>query len=249
LIDLHCHILPEIDDGPSTLEESLRMAKIAVEDGIHSIVASPHTLNGLYENPARKILSHMEKFKKSTLKNNIDLELFGGADVHLCPDILDRIENGHALTINNTGKYILLEFPSQMIPQGIKDFIFKLKLNGITPVITHPERNPFIQRDPHILYEFITMGALSQVTAMSLTGDFGKYVMYSAQILLKHRLIHIIASDAHTPFDRPPILSHAVERAAEILENYNDAERMVTSIPSSILSGKPPDIPEPVQPK
>ena len=136
-----------------------------------------------------------------------------------------------------------------MIPQGIKDLIFKLKLNGITPVITHPERNPFIQRDPHMLYEFITMGALGQVTAMSLTGDFGKYVMYSAQTLLKHRLIHVISSDAHTPFDRPPILSHAVERAAEILENYNDAEHMVTRVPSSILSGKMPDIPAPVRPK
>jgi protein-tyrosine phosphatase len=249
LIDIHCHILPEIDDGPATLEESLLMAKIAVEDGIHSIVASPHTLNGIYENPANKILSLVEKFRKSILRQNLELELFAGADVHLCTDIVNRIENGHALTINNSGKYILLEFPSQIIPQGIKDLIFKLKLNGITPVITHPERNPFIQRNPHMLYEFITMGALSQITAMSLTGDFGKYVMYSSQILLKHRLVHIIASDAHTPFDRPPVLSHAVERAAEILENYNDAEHMVTRVPSSILSGETPDIPAPVRPK
>ncbi len=250
MIDLHCHILPGVDDGPASQDESLAMARIAVEDGIHAVVATPHTLNGIYSNPLREVISKVATLQKSLSENHIDLLLYVGADVHLCPHLVDRITSGDAPTINDTGNFILLELPSQTIPKkGVKDEIFALKLNGITPIITHPERNAIIQHDPEILYEFISMGALSQVTAMSLTGDFGMRVKHSTEILLKYRLAHIIASDAHSSDNRPPVLSRAVENAAEILGNNEEAERMVTEVPSAIVSGKMPDIPEPTHAK
>lgn len=249
MIDLHCHILPGVDDGPESQGESLAMARKAVEDGIHAIVATPHTLNGIYLNPVKEVTSRVAALEEALLGNHIGLKLYAGVDVHLCPRVLKRIETGDAGTINNAGKYILLEFPSQTIPPGVKEEIFSLKLNGITSIISHLERNAIIQHDLDVMYELVSTGALCQVTAMSITGDFGSMVMQCAERLLKHRLVHVIASDAHSADRRPPVLSQAVEVATQILGSFEDAERMVTDVPASILSGDIPEIPEPLPAK
>jgi protein-tyrosine phosphatase len=245
LIDLHCHILPNVDDGARSLEESLEMARHAVKDGIHTVVATPHTLDGVYSNPSDRVTKEVAALQDVLLQNHIELKLYPGSDVHLCPGMSERIRNGEACTINGTGKFIMLELPSSTVPAGVKDEIFALKMNGITPIISHPERNSTIQQDTNIMYELIYMGALGQVTAMSLTGAFGKLAETTAGALLRHRMVHIIASDAHSAQDRPPILSEAVQKAAEILKDYDEAERMVTSVPSAILAGAGPDLPEP----
>ncbi len=234
-----------MDDGSKSLEESLSMAKKAVEDSIHTIVATPHTLDGIYLNPVKEVSSRVTDLEDVLSKNHIDLRLCAGADVHLCPRMMERIASGDAGTIDNAGKYLLLELPSQTVPPGVKDEIFSLKVNGITPIITHPERNPIIQHDMNILFELVSMGALCQVTAMSITGDFGGMVMKCAEVLLKNRMVHVIASDAHSFDSRPPVLSPAVEAASEIMRSYEDAERMVTEVPAAILAGDMPEIPEP----
>jgi protein-tyrosine phosphatase len=231
------------------MEESLSMARKAVEDGIHTIVATPHTLDGIYVNPFHEISSRGVSLQDVFSKNHINLRLCVGADVHLCPNLLERINSGDAGTINNDRRYILLEIPSQTIPPGIKDEIFALKVDGITPIITHPERHPRIQHDMDDLYEFVSMGALCQVTAMSITGDFGETVMECAEKMLRHRLVHVIASDAHSSDSRPPVLSPAVEAAAEIMGSYEEAERMVTEVPAAILAGEKVEIPDPVRAK
>jgi len=245
LIDLHCHILPGVDDGARSQDESLAMARLAVEDGVRAILATPHTLNGVYSNPTGKITSHVAALRDVLSKRQIELELYPGADVHLCPNMLELIEKGEACTINNAMKYILLELPSQTILRGVKEEVFSLKVNGITPIITHPERNALIQQDVEALYDLVSMGALAQVTAMSLTGGFGTFVAHSAETLLRNRLVHMITSDAHSLDTRPPILSRAVERAADILGDYEEAEGMVGSVPGAILANKVPQVPEP----
>jgi len=238
-----------VDDGAESQDESLAMARTAVKDGIHTIMATPHTLNGMYINPAREVTSRVADLQETLSRNHIKLKLYVGADVHLCPHMLELIESGDAGTINNARKYILLEFPPQTIPPGVKEEIFSLKLNGITPIISHSERNAIIQHDLGVMYELVSMGALSQVTAMSITGDFGGMVMQCAERLLKHRLVHVIASDAHSAERRPPVLSQAVEAASETMGSYEDAERMVTNVPASILSGDMPEVPEPIPAK
>jgi len=245
LIDLHCHILPGVDDGAQSIEESLSMARRAVKDGIHTIVATPHTLDGIYQNPVREVRSNVDSLQEELLRHHIELRICMGADVHLCPQMVELIKRRDAGTINN-GKYILLELPSQTIPPGVKDEIFNLKMNGFTPIISHPERHPDIQRDMEILEGFVRMGVLCQVTAMSITGDFGEMIRNCAEMLLSHRWVHVIASDAHSPDNRPPILSQGVEAAAEIMGSYEDAERMVTEVPAKILSGEKLEIPEPM---
>jgi protein-tyrosine phosphatase len=248
MIDLHCHILPNLDDGPSSLDESLAMVRRAVEDGIHTIVATPHTLNGLYVNRVEDVTEHLSILREALSENNVEVKLFPGADVHLCPDMLQQIESGDAGTINHAKKYIMLELPSHTIPQAAKDQIFSLRINGITPIISHPERNAAIQEDSGILHNLISMGALGQMTAMSLVGDFGTFVKQVSEKLLRQRLIHVIASDAHSADDRPPVLSVAVDSAAEILGTYEEAEHMVTTLPATILCGDTVAVPEPIPP-
>ena len=246
MIDIHSHILPHVDDGARSLEESLKMAERAVDDGIEGMVATPHCLNGVYRNRAEDVLFRVAELQEALSANHLDLKLYPGADIHLSTQMVQRIDSGEACTINNAGKYILLELPSQMIPNGVKDEIFSLKLNHITPIITHPERNAVIQHDPAVLYELIQMGALAQLTAMSVTGDFGEFIGWVSATLLRYRLVQIIASDAHSAEDRPPVLSGAVERAADILKNYDEAVKMVTRTPAAVLFGQDPDVPEPM---
>jgi protein-tyrosine phosphatase len=247
MIDIHCHILPNVDDGAASLDESLAMAAQAVADGIREMVATPHSLNGVYVNPANSVISGVAALRQALSAKRLDLRVYPGADLHLCKNMVQQIENREACTINDAGKFILLELPSQMVPNGAKDEIFALKLNGVTPIITHPERNAVIQHDPNLLYDLIQMGALAQVTAMSLTGDFGEFIARTSEALVRHRLVHVIATDAHSPQDRRPALSGAVERAGEILKDYEQALDMVSSIPALILSGGQPDVPEPMR--
>ena len=249
MIDLHCHILPGIDDGSKSTSESLVMAKLAFEDGIRTIVATPHTLDGTYLNPLHRIAQGVLFLQEALNENRVELKVCIGADVHLCPGMADRIKKGDVGTINNTGKYFLLELPPQTIPSGVKEEIFALKVLGITPIITHPERHPAILRDMALLYDFVAMGALSQITAMSLTGEFGEGVQRCAQELLKHRLVHVIASDAHSADSRPPLLSRAVNEAAELTGSESFAVSLVSDIPAKILAGEPVEIPEPMRVK
>jgi len=247
MIDLHCHILPGLDDGAHDLQESLDMAAMALKDGIDTIVATPHTLDGLYANSREEVSQSVEAFRTALSNRGIEISICPGADVHLCPGMVERIKEGRAVTINNSGKYLLLELPPQNIPPQIKDEIFSLKLNGITPIITHPERHPAIQRDLGILHQLVSMGALAQVTAMSVTGEFGLPIRACAQAMLERRLIHVIATDAHSVESRPPILSRAVEAAADVLGSVKEADDMVNRIPALILSGEPVDVSPPGQ--
>ena len=238
MIDLHCHILPGLDDGSQDLEESLTMAAMAVKDGVETIVATPHSLDGLYTNSREDILEGVEELTRALAAKRIKLRILPGADVHLAPGLARKLRDGQAVTVNDTGKYVLLELPPQVIPAEVKDEIFALHLTGIIPIITHPERHPAVQRDLDSLRELISMGALCQVTAMSITGEFGLPVMNCAHAMLDRRMVHVIASDAHSTKSRPPLLWRAVEAAADVLGSDDEAEDMVTRIPAAIIEGK-----------
>ena len=243
MIDIHCHILPDVDDGPGSVKESLAMAEIARKDGIHTIVATPHTLDGVYRNTFPDIIARVASLQKVFYENRMDIRLFAGADVHLCTRLMERVNSGEAGTINGENKHLLLELPSQSIPEGVRDEIFSLKLNGITPIITHPERNAVIQRDPGILYELISMGALAQVTAMSLTGNFGPRPLRCAGKFLEMGMAHLVASDAHSTVHRIP----GLERAYGIVQRklgQAEAEEVFINRPAKILSGEAVDVPE-----
>lgn len=269
MIDIHTHILSGLDDGAKTLEESIKMCRISYQDGIKTIVATPHILPGIYKNDRSTILSALQQLNAAIKKlgvrssefgtqnidpitqrpnNSIDaLKILPGADVHFSSDIFQRYEKGEVVTVNDQGRYLMVEFDFQSIPYRSEKVLFQLIMHGMVPIITHPERNLEIIRNPKRYYEMIKMGCLGQVTAMSLTGGFGSQEKRTAERLLAHRLIHFIASDAHSTEGRPPILSAGV-RAAEKIVGKEEARKMVTEYPEAIIEGRKPIVPEPLSP-
>ena len=271
MIDLHTHILWGLDDGANTVEDSLEMCRIAYNDGIRTIMATPHTLNGLYQNDRPLILAKVRELNivlmhsqiqnpRSEFRNSnclysqseipnpkSEITILPGADVHLCEGTLRQLDAGKLTTLGDGGKFLLLEFPFHGIPYGTEEVLFQLITRGIIPIISHPERNPEVGQSPRRYYEMIRMGCLGQLTAMSLTGGFGPGVMRVAEKLLTNRLVHLIASDAHSTDGRPPILSPAVRAAARMM-GQEEALSMVNEYPRAILEGRRPDVPEPMAP-
>jgi len=245
MIDLHCHVLPGLDDGPRFLQESLDMARTAVKNNIQTIVATPHSLNGFFVNYWESIVSVTSSVQEALTRENIALDIYPGMEVQMSPDLFEALERGEAATINNNGSYMLVEFPPFSMPGGAREFIFKLKLQGITPVIAHPERHLILQNDLNQLHELVQQGALCQLTALSLTGEFGISVQKSAEQMIRTGLAHVIATDAHFDNDRINALSESVDLAAEVLQDYNRAEQMVTTTPAAIIAGEDLDLPEP----
>lgn len=247
MIDIHCHILPNLDDGAGSLEESLDMCRIAVKDGVKTIVATPHQQNGVYQNSSKGILNAVTALRATLKKEQIPLELLPGADVHIDVDTAEKILAGEIMTVNNNQRYFLLEFPAHSIPPNIEKLIFNLVVKNIIPILTHPERIAEVQEHPNRIYDIVAMGVLSQITAMSITGGFGSRAQKCAKTLLKHNLAHIIASDAHSKDYRPPILSEAVNVVSRMLGEERALE-MVETFPQQVIRGEPVyDLPPPLK--
>jgi protein-tyrosine phosphatase len=246
MIDLHCHILPGLDDGAESMEESLRMCSMAADDGVKKIVATPHTMNGVYVNPTQVIRQAVGELNDLLVERQIPLEILPGADVHINPNLLGLIEQGLITTVNDNHRYLLLELPHHLVPPNFKNLIFELSLQGIIPILTHPERNSILQTDINLLYELVVQGILIQITTLSLTGEFGPRAESCCHSLLKYNLVHVVASDAHSSIVRPPLLSMAVEEAAKIIGETNALD-LVAANPQAIIDGE--DLPNPLEPE
>jgi protein-tyrosine phosphatase len=237
MIDLHCHLLPGVDDGARDLEEALAMARLAAADGIRAIVATPHVMNGLYHHTREELQAHFTRLKEYLDAQGLPLALYLGADIHLSPGLIQNLERQELPALNNQ-RYLLLELPAFALPSALHEILFGLRARGFIPIITHPERNAAIQKNPEQAAELSRFGALFQVTAMSLTGEFGKVVQACAAALLEKGLVQVLATDAHSREGRPPILSAGV-RAAEKLIGKDAALRLVTAHPERVLAGAP----------
>jgi protein-tyrosine phosphatase len=246
VIDLHNHILWGLDDGADTLAESIEMCRIGFQDGVRTIVATPHMGNGVYSNTRTAIMAKIEELNEILNGHSPSggLKVIPGADVHFSEAVTARVETGEVLTLADGKKFILLEFPAHGIPYRAETVLFELIARGIIPIITHPERNTEICKQPRRYAEMIHTGCLGQVTAMSLTGGFGGEVRRVAEKLVKNRLVQFIATDAHASFDRVPVLSRAVEAAARII-GMEEAKKMVTAHPAAVLEGRSPKAPAP----
>ncbi len=174
MIDLHCHILSSIDDGALNDEISLKMAQKAVSEGIHTIVATPHHQNGRYLNEKKDIVQYVQKLNELLKKEKLPLTILPGQEIRLYGEMLEDYQAEKILTLNDTGKYLFIEFPSSQVPHYAEQLLFDIQSKGLIPIIVHPERNSRLLAEPDFLYRFITNGALAQVTAGSVTGRFGK---------------------------------------------------------------------------
>lgn len=243
MIDLHAHILPGLDDGARSWEESLEMARLAVADGIKVMVATPHLYKSRspdqeHVNHKSVILEHLAQFREHLAAAEIPLEVLPGCDFPLGLESLQLLEQGLALTINDARRYLLLELPDTALPPALDDIIFQLQSWGLTPIITHPERHFLIQERPEKLQRLLDLNCLVQMTASSLTGGFGRRVQKIARLMVKRGYVHLLATDAHSPRHRSPILSQAVKKLSRLL-GEKQAWEMVTEIPAKIIAGTP----------
>ncbi len=235
MIDLHCHILNGVDDGAGSLDEAIAMAEIAVADGIRTIVATPHTTNGNYDNRPAFVVQAVKELQEVLDHAEIPLQLLPGAEVHFVPDLVEQLRQEKIGTLNNS-RYLLLELPPTLSFEGCKQEMFSLRLEGVVPILAHPERHPPFQKDMNPLFELVEMGVLCQLTAQSITGAFGRAIRKMAERMVRSNLVHILASDAHSSHCRVPELQAGVDRVRRLTENREKAENMVTAIPAAILN-------------
>ena len=238
MIDLHAHILPGLDDGPKDVSESLEMCRLAQMDGVTTMVAAPHMNDGVYDVSRQTLLDSVSTFQDQLITSNIQLKVVPGGDVHASPDLLEKIEAGNAMTVGDLGKHIILELPSDVLPEGLADLLFKLQVAGITPIISHPERNGAIQAKPELAQSMVKAGALLQATAASIVGDFGSTVQQCAHDLLKRGLVHLVATDMHSIKKRPPGRMSSARRIVAQLLSDEQADEIFDIRPEKILAGE-----------
>lgn len=243
MIDIHAHILPEIDDGAADWATSLEMCRMAAADGVSAIVATPHMLDGVYNVSRATVLTKVEELRQRLSDAGVAITVLPGADIHVESDFLALLKAGQLVTINDAGKYVLVEFSHYTLPPRSSEFLFSIRTTGTIPIITHPERNFDIQRRPDIVAEWVGTGNLVQVTAASITGHFGSAARELAESLLRANLVHVVASDAHSVKERSPILS-AARAAVTTAVSAEVAERLFMTNPEHIVKGEEFELPE-----
>ena len=238
MIDLHCHLLPGIDDGPETLDEALEMARIAVANGITESHVTPHLQPGRWENDRARIEAAVAQYRAALATAGIALEVGFAAEVRLDYDILPLIEEGRVPFLGALEGYkvMLLEFPHSHVPVGADKFVAWLLARNIRPMIAHPERNKDLMRDPSRLQPFVEQGCLLQVTADAVSGEFGELCALRAREFLERGWVTVLASDAHDTTDRPPRIAPGRDAAAKIVGD-EEAQRLTRGTPLQIVRG------------
>ena len=211
MIDIHSHILFGLDDGADSMTEGLAMAKQAVQDGVQVIYATPHHLHPQFEYHQDELYHNFNEFNTQLIKEGIPLEVRIGQEIRLSGDLVEQLNSKEALTLGNDRKYVLIEFPSDHVPEYAQRLLFDVQVAGYQPIIAHPERNKEIMQKPELLYKLVRDGSLAQLTAASVAGKFGKKIQEFSFDLIEANLIHFVASDAHNTNTRGFVLTHAWE--------------------------------------
>lgn len=242
MIDIHCHILPEVDDGPRDWETAAEMCRMAAADGIEHIVATPHSNDRYFYD--REYLAELLLKLQSRVGESPRLSL--GCDFHLSYDNLQAVLACPERYTVAGASYLLIELSNYSVPAQLEECFSQLGDKGITPIITHPERNPILQNSLPRVLAWVEQGCAIQVTGSALTGAWGERALRTARWLLEHHAVHVLATDAHGAKHRTPVLSAARDMAAQIA-SPEVAQALVEENPRAIISGSAlPYFPDPV---
>ena len=234
MIDIHCHILPEVDDGPKSWETSEAMCRMAAQDGIEHLVATPHANDRYYYD--RAYLTRLLSQLRQRIGPQPQLSL--GCDFHLSFENMQAaLQTPERWCIADT-RYLLVEFNNFSIPQQIDDWLANMCTLEVVPIITHPERNPILQKTPERVHQWVSHGCAVQITASALTGSFGDTAGRCARQFLKKGIVHFLATDSHDTLRRPPLLSQA-RKVVEKEFGSDVARSLVKDNPAAVLSNKP----------
>ncbi|HUG68491.1 MAG TPA: CpsB/CapC family capsule biosynthesis tyrosine phosphatase [Pirellulaceae bacterium] len=234
-VDIHCHLVPGIDDGAKSWQESLAMARMAVADGIETIVVTPHQLGGYAHNSGEMIRQRTAELQRELDAHDILLRVLPGADVRIDNGMIEGLKNGSVLTLGDHGRHVLLELPHEMY-FPLEPVLDDLTRAGMVGILSHPERNQGLLKQPALIESLVDYGCLMQVTAGSLTGTFGPNSQDMAEWMLGEGLVHFISTDAHGPRARRPLLGRAFQRAAE-MAGEETAIALCCGNPAAVASG------------
>ncbi len=237
MIDLHCHILPGIDDGASDCADSLEMARTFVADGVSVVACTPHILPGLYHNTPAGIRAAVAELQGLLDYEGIPLTLVPGADNHIAPDCVTQLRSDRMLTLAGS-RYVLIEPPHHVAPQRMESTFFDLVNAGFVPILTHPERLRWIDSQYAAIQRLVHAGVWMQITAGSLAGSFGSRAKYWAERMLDEKCAHILATDAHDMRHRRPDLGRGRDLAARRL-GEDEATHLVVTRPRAVLDNAP----------
>lgn len=219
MIDLHSHIIFDVDDGSKSIEDSIEMILEAVEAGFTDIIATPHYMESAYEVSKPEIKQKMDKIIEILKDNNVKINIHQGNEIYISNNIVDWLNNDIASTINNS-KYVLFETPMNVEPLNLLDVVYSLLENKNVPIIAHPERYEFIQKDPNKLIELIENGVLFQANYGSITGQYGKEAQKTVVKLLQNNMIHFMGTDTHRPNSVYTRVGSSVQELKKILPNH-----------------------------
>lgn len=232
-VDIHCHILPGIDDGARTIEESLALAREAAANGVSDIIATPHLNRELFIFSIEDAKAAFEKLQAAITAEQIPITLHLGAEVKAAPNIPEGVKSGTIPTLAGSD-YLLLEFPFDSVPPFARELVFQIQLAGITPILAHPERNARFQRDPSLLESYLSAGCLTQINSTSLTGHLGRSSQKAAIAFLTNKWVNMIGSDGHKAGGRGVNFKEALSVAAKQV-GMEEALKMVLDNPRRIL--------------
>lgn len=238
MIDIHCHLLPGIDDGAADVATSLRMARVLVDDGVEAVICTPHILPGLYHNTGPQIRSAVAALRAQLAERGLPLELHCGADAHITVDFAAKLNSCEIPTLAGS-RYVLIELPQHVGPYLIKQFFFQLLVAGYVPILSHPERMPWIEAQYGVIQDLVSAGVWLQITAGSLLAEFGRDARYWAERMLDDGIVHVLATDAHNVVSRPPNLRAGRDVAALRVGEW-EADNLVHHRPQAILRNAAP---------
>jgi protein-tyrosine phosphatase len=238
VIDLHCHILPGLDDGAADLAVSMAMARIAVADGISTVVCTPHILPTVYDNIGSDIRAAVCGLQAALAAEEIPLRVLPGADVHIATDLVEGLRRGRVLSVADS-RYILLEPPHHLYSPALWDCVFSLMTAGYVPILTHPERLAWIGQYYDKIQELARVGMRIQITGGALVGKFGRRALHWSQRMLDDGLVDVVATDAHDTLGRAPRMRDAVQVIVERLGD-EEARKLVLARPRAILDNAEP---------
>ncbi|GAB4074932.1 tyrosine protein phosphatase [Barrientosiimonas marina] len=198
MIDIHSHMLPGLDNGPQTMDDTLAMAKTAVSQGIDTVIVTPHHQNGRYHNQREAIIGVTDYVNAKLQETGIALNILPGQEIRVHETITNGLQDGSLLPLNQTTRYVLLELPEDTLPSYLAQLLFDMQIAGYVPVIAHPERHSIIAENPNHLYDMVKNGVLVQADAASLVGIHGKRVQKLTRKLLQASMVHFMATNTHS---------------------------------------------------
>lgn len=205
MIDIHNHILIDVDDGPKTKEDAIALLKQANDEGVTEIIATPHHLSPTFDNAYENVQQKLNQLSELQETKDLGIKLYPGQEIRISDQVLPQLRKGEAIGLNHS-RYLLIEFPSRGVPHYANRLFFELQSEGYIPIIAHPERNKEISQNLDVLYNLINQGALAQLTSSSLQGIQGKKIQKISIQMIENNLGHFIASDAHHESQRPFIM-------------------------------------------